>query len=393
MKAQTAAKKDTSPAPALAAQRNAMLDHRHSFGANACVQRQADESGVEPQGLSSVRDVLDSPGRPLDTETRALMEPRFGQDFSHVRIHADETGAESAQALGANAYTVHNHIAFAPGRFSPGTERGSRLLAHELTHVVQQGSSPSGNTEPANGFEIVSPGDRSERAAERIASGQLDARTAALGAGVSGGTALIQREPNKDKKPSPGKAATATKAPPTPAAPAERQFSGPEAWLFAENRIITELETRYEELVRYGAYQTRDQIKDFFDPYDDDLSADSTFNTILGIASGGAGNVPNDPSAIQKAPAGSPPGTPSGPIPATASVSGSVADAKKNLQSDVDKFIAEDLTTSSPTYSAFEDLARDEMRQYFLSNWSDSQRPHDAADLSAMINETAKHTR
>lgn len=345
------------------------------------------------------------------------MEPRFGQDFSQVRIHNDETAGDSAEALGANAYTVHNHIAFAPGQFTPRTEHGSRLLAHELTHVVQQGTGSSDTGPAGGGIEISSPGDRSEHTAEGIASGQLDARSAepaATQVQSGNGLALVQREPNKKKKPDSSKDATAAKAPVASAAPAERQFSGPEAWLFAENRIITELETRYEELVRFGAYQTRDQIKDFFDPYEDDLSADATFNTILGIAGGGAGNVPNDPAAIQPLQQGTPPSTPHGPIPATASVSGgvaggiaasigplvnmildasSVADVKKNLQSDVDKFIAQDLTTSSPTYSAFENQARDEMRQYFLNEWSDTKRPHDATDLSALINQTAQHAR
>jgi hypothetical protein len=224
---------------------------------------------------------------------------------------------------------------------------------------------------------------------------------------------LIQRQPDKKSAP-PAKAAAPAKAAPEPTAPAERQFSASEAWLFAEGRMVTELETRFEELVRFGAYQTRDQIKDFFDPYDDDLSADSTFNTILGISAGGMGNVPNDSPAIQPLPQGASPSTPHGPIPVTASVSGGVAgavaqgiaplvgaildtskvgDVKKSLQSDVDKFLAKDLTTSSPTYSAFEDLAQSEMKQYFLSNWADTARSHDATGLDALINETARHAR
>lgn len=85
-----------------------------------------------------VHDVLCSRGQPLDSATRAFMEPRFGHDFSKVRVHADTKAAESARAVNANAYTVGHEIVFGAGRFAPGTHEGRRLIAHELTHVVQQ---------------------------------------------------------------------------------------------------------------------------------------------------------------------------------------------------------------------------------------------------------------
>jgi len=66
-----------------------------------------------------VYDVLRSPGQPLDARTRAFMEPRFGQDFSHVRVHTDARAAESARTVNAYAYTVGNRIAFATGQYSP----------------------------------------------------------------------------------------------------------------------------------------------------------------------------------------------------------------------------------------------------------------------------------
>jgi len=83
-------------------------------------------------------DVLSSPGQPLDGETRAFMEPRFGHDFSKVRVHADSRAAESARALNATAYTVGSHVAFAQGRYEPHSTEGARLLAHELAHVLHQ---------------------------------------------------------------------------------------------------------------------------------------------------------------------------------------------------------------------------------------------------------------
>jgi len=85
-----------------------------------------------------VHEVLRSPGRPLDAATRAFMEPRFGHDFSHVRVHTDAKAAESARAVGARAYTVGRDLVFAEGQFAPSTWEGGELLGHELTHNLQQ---------------------------------------------------------------------------------------------------------------------------------------------------------------------------------------------------------------------------------------------------------------
>ncbi len=85
-----------------------------------------------------VHAVLRSPGQPLDTETRAFMEPRFGHDFSQVRVHKDVKAVNSAQAVNAQAYTVGRNVVFGAGHYLPGTRSGRQLLAHELTHVLQQ---------------------------------------------------------------------------------------------------------------------------------------------------------------------------------------------------------------------------------------------------------------
>ncbi|MFO0979790.1 MAG: DUF4157 domain-containing protein [Planctomycetaceae bacterium] len=84
-----------------------------------------------------VNEVLSSPGSPLPTSTRSFMESRFGQDFSHVRVHTDHRAAESAAAVQARAYTVGNNIVFG---HSESPARDLRLMAHELTHVLQQSS-------------------------------------------------------------------------------------------------------------------------------------------------------------------------------------------------------------------------------------------------------------
>jgi hypothetical protein len=83
---------------------------------------------------------LGSPGQRLDAATRFFFEPRFGHDFTRVRVHADARAAASAAEVGARAYAVVEDIVFGAGEYAPWTPEGQRLLAHELAHVVQQGS-------------------------------------------------------------------------------------------------------------------------------------------------------------------------------------------------------------------------------------------------------------
>ena len=91
-----------------------------------------------PEATAMVGDVLKTPGQPLRGSARRALEPRFGYDFSRVRVHDGSQAAESASAVNAAAYTVGNHIVFGKGRYAPGTNEGDRLLAHELTHTIQQ---------------------------------------------------------------------------------------------------------------------------------------------------------------------------------------------------------------------------------------------------------------
>ena len=86
-----------------------------------------------------VHEVLNSPGQPLDAETRGFMESRFGYDFSRVRVHSGTAAEQSARDINANAYTVRQNIVFGAGQFAPHQSVGRTLLAHELAHVVQQG--------------------------------------------------------------------------------------------------------------------------------------------------------------------------------------------------------------------------------------------------------------
>jgi Domain of unknown function (DUF4157)/Putative RNase-like toxin, toxin_1 len=98
---------------------------------------------------ASVDHVLSSPGRLLERSLQQDMGQRFGHDFSRVRVHTDAAAERSAQDVNANAYTVGQDIVFGAGRFAPGTISGRRLIAHELTHVVQQ--SRSGLSSGING--------------------------------------------------------------------------------------------------------------------------------------------------------------------------------------------------------------------------------------------------
>ena len=124
---------------------------------------------------SPVHDVVGSGGSPLDTEARVDMESRFGQDFSDVRVHTDSRAHESAKSVNAQAYTVGSDIVFQSGNYNPGSDSGKHMLAHELTHVVQQRSGPVEGTEAGGGVKVSDPGDRFEREASANADAMMSA--------------------------------------------------------------------------------------------------------------------------------------------------------------------------------------------------------------------------
>lgn len=111
-----------------------------SVGPPAVAQRTSASASAGPTTAPPVvHDVLASAGHPLDHATRTFFESRFGFDFGHVRIHADHSASESARSVKALAYTVGHDIVFRSGQYAPTSLAGRHLLAHELTHVVQQG--------------------------------------------------------------------------------------------------------------------------------------------------------------------------------------------------------------------------------------------------------------
>jgi Domain of unknown function (DUF4157) len=116
-----------------------------------------------------VHQVLRSPGRPLDSATRAAMERRFGHDFGQVRIHADERAAESARTVNAKAYAVANNIVFNSGQYQPRSAAGLGLLAHELAHAVQQTAGRAAAIPER--IAMGAAGDSAEREAEQAGRG------------------------------------------------------------------------------------------------------------------------------------------------------------------------------------------------------------------------------
>jgi hypothetical protein len=125
----------------------------------------------------AVHATLAGPGRSLDESTRTTMEARFRHDFSRVRIHDDGLAARSADSVNALAYTVANHVVFSAGAYVTGTPAGQRLLAHELAHVVQQGS---GSTRAIAKLTVEPGGSESDRQADRAATRAIHGLSAAV---------------------------------------------------------------------------------------------------------------------------------------------------------------------------------------------------------------------
>jgi hypothetical protein len=146
------------------------------------------QAAQQERATASVEQTLHSNGGPLAGPTLQAMEARFGHDFSQVRVHSDAQADESARAVQARAYTVGNDIAFRSGEYEPATETGQKLLAHELTHVVQQSAAPAGLQAK---MEVSRPDDPAEVEAESVADQVMSAPAAAPG---SISRSVLQRE-------------------------------------------------------------------------------------------------------------------------------------------------------------------------------------------------------
>src|SRR5579885_3624551 len=161
--------------------------------AGAKLQRKAAPAGREAAAMAPpiVHDVLRSSGRPLDPGTRAFMEPRFGYDFSRVRVHSDVRAAQSAEAVNAQAYTVGSNIVFGGNHGGPANQR---LLAHELAHVVQQGGRHAGGS-----LAVAPAHDSAEGAADRAADQVLSGARASGAPKAEGRLQRMGANPNCSK--------------------------------------------------------------------------------------------------------------------------------------------------------------------------------------------------
>lgn len=178
--------------------------------------RNAEQGSRNSGGVPPIVDeVLRSPGQPLDALTRAFMEPRFGHDFSKVRVHADPSAAQSARAVNALAYTVGQHTVFAAGRYAPGTSAGKHLLAHELTHTIQQQRTQVPAVQGK--LSVSSPTDASEIEADAVADAIIHGAKPAIAA-APGESQLARQSPGdagEQETPTPTPAPSATDAVPT----------------------------------------------------------------------------------------------------------------------------------------------------------------------------------
>jgi hypothetical protein len=142
------------------------------------------KSSVPAHALTAVKTGTQGGGQALDKRTNAEMSAKFGHDFSSIRIHTDSRAGEAAGAMGANAYALGGDIVFGAGKYNPGSRETERLLAHELTHVVQQAQFG-----PGDWGRTSLQGDASEREADGLASQVMMGRSvqvqAAPGAAVA----------------------------------------------------------------------------------------------------------------------------------------------------------------------------------------------------------------
>jgi hypothetical protein len=161
--------------------------HEKSEGS---LQRAAVSRDEQPQGVPPiVHEVLSSPGQPLDAATRSYFEPRFGHDFSRVRVHTDAKAAASAKAVHARAFTQGSDIVFA----GSGALRDQNTLAHELTHVVQQSLGP---TSTPHGLEVSPSNTAHEAEADRTARNVLSSGHASDSV-MSAAPSSLQRQGNE----------------------------------------------------------------------------------------------------------------------------------------------------------------------------------------------------
>lgn len=184
---------------------------------NPSVQRETTgDARIEAAPLMA-KEVLRSPGQPLDAATRAFMEPRFGHDFSRVRVHLDSQAAASAHEVRALAYTLGCDIVFAAGQFAPQTAYGQGLLAHELAHTVQQSSGAGAIT--TGNLRVGEQNDPYEHDAEKVSASVLSSPAGTSPEQPAAATLRPDRHPALRRQPGPGSDTPKTPPPEKPTHP------------------------------------------------------------------------------------------------------------------------------------------------------------------------------
>ena len=191
-----AARIDPEPSPrqfeAAAVGRSDVLDPAAVLGLQRSVGNSG-MAGVLDEERSPVHDVLRAGGQPLAPEVRGEMEERLGHDFGDVRVHTDNAANESAKSVSAHAYTVGSNVVFQRDKYDPSSTAGKTMLAHELTHVVQQRAGAVDGTPAPGGIRISDPSDRFEREAAANADRVMSAPAAAP-VTVSASSSAVQRQ-------------------------------------------------------------------------------------------------------------------------------------------------------------------------------------------------------
>lgn len=182
---------------AAAAGRPDVLGRAGMIGLQRAAGNAAAAGMMQDEERSPVHDVISGSGSPLDDGVRASMEARMGQDFGDVRVHTGDAADASARSVSAHAYTVGSNIVFQRGAYDPGSSQGQTLLAHELTHVVQQRTGPVDGSPAAGGVSVSDPSDRFEVEASQNAERVMSQPAPAVQASAAP-AAAVQRHADHD---------------------------------------------------------------------------------------------------------------------------------------------------------------------------------------------------
>ncbi len=206
-------------------QRKAEVNSEVTFAREVAQTPSADSAVLGKVNTQSVSETLSNPegGQGLDSNTRELLEPKFGHSFENVKIHADGRADELSKSVGARAFATGQDVYFRQGEYQPQSADGLHLLAHELTHTIQQSRGSVSGTSIGDGLAVSDPNDAFEQEASSAADSVTRGEQVAV-SGSSGGTVqrslVLQREiPTAAPPPTtapPGAPSTTPSTPGTP---------------------------------------------------------------------------------------------------------------------------------------------------------------------------------